>query len=599
MASFLETIFGAGQRFVSAVQAQIGQAPGPETRSADAECMHEQWQLIADVMEGSTAIKRGGEKYLPKFEKKSAKKYRRRLADAPWRPIFASAVEGLTSRPFAKPITLAGTVSKRMNLYGNENVDGCGNNISVFSRRIFDAGVTYGLAAIFVDFSRVIPRADGVPLTVADEREQNLRPYWIEVRAQDLIDVKTDFLGGREVVTHARWFECGVVRDGFGEKQVDRIRAVELDAAGKPHWALWEKQPGGGYEQIASGDMSIPEIPLVRFFTGRRKGTIAVKPPLYDLAIVALEHYRAMARTTEIENFSGWPCLVGVGMSKPAAGKERDPLTGESSEAPVMELGPGITLFAPPAGAEGKTDWKIIGPDAALVAEVAKIPERVLEHFNKLAMEPAIPRSNVTATATAIDNSRAHSALEAWAGALKDALDQALRLTAMWVNEPDAVTAVVSTDFVSQIANTDEAKVLADAQKRGVVSGETERSELKRRGILSPDWIEEEELARLAFEQEGLEGETLIDPVTGAVLIKPMTTNAQTANQIAKQAQDETRQRMQDFAANANPQNPRTFGDGNRESRPRTDRAEAHRDRREGQPSSIETQLQHQLGRKL
>ena len=508
--------------------------------------MGAQWQLIGDVMEGTDSIKRGGEKYLPRFPKESLGKYRRRLADAPWRPIFPSAVEGLTSRPFAKPITLAGPVSEKMKRYGAENVDGCGNSISVFSRRIFDAGVTYGLAAIFVDYTRVIQSADGKPLTVADEREQNLRPYWIEIRAQDLIDVKTDFRGGREVVTHARWFECGVVRDGFGEKQVDRIRVVELDAVGKPHWELWEKQTGGNYESVASGEMSIPEIPFVRFFTGRRKGAIAVKPPLYDLAIVALEHYRAMARTTEIENFSGWPTLVGVGMSKPAAGKERDPITGEASEAPVMELGPGITLFAPPVGAEGKTDWKIIGPDAALVAEVAKSPERVLEHFNKLAMEPTIPRSNVTATATAIDNSRAHSALEAWAGALKDALDQALRLTSMWVNEADVVTAVVSTDFVSQIANTDEAKVLADAQKRGVISGETERAELKRRGLLSPDWIEETELARLAYEQEGLEGETLIDPITGAVLIAPLTTNAKTANDIAKQAQDETRQRMQE-----------------------------------------------------
>ncbi|MBR1281620.1 DUF4055 domain-containing protein [Bradyrhizobium sp. AUGA SZCCT0177] len=196
-----------------------------------------------------------------------------------------------------------------------------------------------------------------------------------------------------------------------------------------------------------------------------------------------------------------------------------DASTGERETASQIEIGPGITLFAPPSGAEGKTDWKIIGPDAALVAEVAKSPERVMDEFRRLAMEPMVQKSgNVTATASAIDNSRAHSAIEAWAGGLKDALDQALKFTSMWLQQSDQVTANVSTDFVAMVGSTEEAKVIADAQKRGVLSGKTERAELKRRSILAPDWNEDEEDEQIALEREGLEPEEPFNPVNGDLL---------------------------------------------------------------------------------
>jgi hypothetical protein len=83
----------------------------------------------------------------------------------------------------------------------------------------------------------------------------------------------------------------------------------------------------------------------------------------------------------------------------------------------------------------------------------------------------------------------------------------------------DTTTANVATDFAALSgASTDEAKVLASAQQRGVISGETERAELKRRSILGPDWSEEEAVVRIATEREGLEPEYQIDPASGEPL---------------------------------------------------------------------------------
>jgi|tagenome__1003787_1003787.scaffolds.fasta_scaffold20989750_13 hypothetical protein len=502
---YLSDLFGFGARLVNLPPAGFGtsgatgSSHGPESPSSDALCMVQPWQIISDVVAGHDQVKMRGEKYLCRFESESIQKYRRRLLDAPWRPIFNAAVESITSRPFRNPVSLGGEVSPKIDVF-SQDVDSCGNNLNVFARRFFNASVTYGVGALFVDYTRVVQPTDGNALTLADERGMNARPFWVLIQPQDLIAVRTTRVNGREVYSHVRWSECETVPIGaFGESVVERVRVVELDAAGKPYWTLYECDAGGDYVEVASGEITIPEIPLVLFFTGQKEhGTFAVKPPLYDLAIMALEYYRSLARATEIQTFSGWPTLVGKGLSKDGG----DELT----------VGPGITLYAP-----GDTaDWHIIGPDAALVEQVNTGPDEVLQAFNSLAMQPQVPKSgNVTATASALDNSKAHSAVEAWSYGLKDALDQALHYTAMWFNESDTATAVVSTDFDAAIGSADEAKVLASAQQRGVISGETERGELKRRGILSPDFEEEQELMRIASEQQGLQPEFTIHPTTG------------------------------------------------------------------------------------
>jgi hypothetical protein len=76
----------------------------------------------------------------------------------------------------------------------------------------------------------------------------------------------------------------------------------------------------------------------------------------------------------------------------------------------------------------------------------------------------------------------------------------------------------ISTDFIAMAGSTDEARAIGDAQKRGVVSAKTERVELKRRGILGPDYNEDEEEQRLAEEQQGLESEEPMNPINGDVI---------------------------------------------------------------------------------
>lgn len=501
--NWLSSLFGPGPRHTLQTLVRKKDVAGPDTLSADVALMQGKWSVIDDWLEGVDAVKAAGQKYLPQFHNEPAAEYARRLASAPFRPAFTSALESICAKPFTSAVVLAGKPSERMKRFAYD-VDSCGSSLDVFAQALFASGVSHGIAAFLVDYTAILPRADGHPRSIAEERAIGARPYWVRIPVRDLIDVRLKMVNGRERCTHLRFRSCSSVHDGYSEEVVEQIFEYDVASNDAVYFKVHQRTTNA-WEVVRSGRATITEIPLVVFRTGERIGAVAVRFWAHGLAIMAIEYFRSLSRSNEIATFSGWPSLVIKGMREP----------GDKSAQPEITVGP-RTVFN--VGADG--DAKYEGPDAALVAEVAKDPERVADAFSKLAMEPTLPKSHTSATSAAIDNSRAHSAIQRWAIGLNDALNNGLRFTSMWLGESDETTAVVPTDFVAQVGPNEDARIIGDAQKRGVLSAKTERAELKRRGILAPDWDENAETLQLAIEQEGLEPEELIDPTSGESIVR-------------------------------------------------------------------------------
>jgi hypothetical protein len=89
---------------------------------------------------------------------------------------------------------------------------------------------------------------------------------------------------------------------------------------------------------------------------------------------------------------------------------------------------------------------------------------------------------------------------------------------AIYFGIADTATAAVHTDFAGDASGVDEAKVLADAEKRQIISKKVERQELQRRNILGPHYKSEDDEIQIAAETEGLEPEEPIDPINGDVI---------------------------------------------------------------------------------
>lgn len=475
-----------------AMATQQKQTADAFTESADHIEMARWLRKIEDVLAGEECIKAAGEKYLPRWKKENAESYRRRLAATPWWPGFADAVENITGKPFASPLAVEGD-DGATNAIGQklsdvtDDVDGAGNGIHVFARDLFADGIANGMAGILVDFP-----ADGAEevKTLADERKRAARPYWAHIKAGNILACYFESVGGRQFIRHLRFRECYTEQDGYGEKSVERVRVMEPG-----RFEVWERSAGGAPLMVESGKVTLPIVPFVPFYAGKRFGNYGVKPPLLELANKNISIFQKLSRKEQTFTLAGFPMLKIKGASESDVGKTRD---DNGKAEPEIEVGPGITILLP-RDTDGTTgDADFISPEADVLTEIRNDVEADIKEFLRLAKQPMMPGSGTTtATANALEASKANSAISTWALALKDALDQALAITCAWMNLKPTATVSVPTDFTSDMRPDSDVQVLLTARAQREISLETFWGEWKRRGMLSADFDPAQELHRL------------------------------------------------------------------------------------------------------
>jgi hypothetical protein len=469
--------------------------PGPNDESGAYRSMSSTWQKITDIRAGADAVRAKGTAYLPKFEEEGQKDYERRNASAPWRPEFNDALGSLVAKPFSRDVGVTGAETDELKAF-IEDVDTRGNNLTVFARDMMADGVSYGLHGILVDH----PPNPGTR-TVAEERAAGLRPYFVHVKAEQLIAVYFAMVSGKMRAVHARIRETVVERAGFAEKVVVQVRVLDPGT-----WQVWrenDKKEWGVHDQ---GATSLPYVPLVIWFTGERKGDHEVKPPLKDLADLLIELYRALSREDEVLNFAGYPMLSGNGFNKPAE---------------KIVVGPRSILYAP--GAEGiTTSWTFIQPDSSNLAEIRAKIGAIQADMHRLGMMPMVQKAGgISATATAVDTAKAHSVLQMWSITLKDALEQAFVIAEAYGKRESKVEIDVFTDFTADPFAQAPLNALREARKSGDLSRRTYWQGLRRFDVLPADFDAEAEDEQIATETEGLEPEQPIDPRTGLPIVQP------------------------------------------------------------------------------
>jgi hypothetical protein len=185
-----------------------------------------------------------------------------------------------------------------------------------------------------------------------------------------------------------------------------------------------------------------------------------------------------------------------------------------------ITIGPHKVLFAPPSMEGRPGAWAFIEPSAESLNFLKNDLEALRKSMKDLGMQP-LTDANLTVVTTANVAAKAHNAVQAWALGLKDALQQAWKFTALWLNQKDEPLVNVHTDFgVDQEAGT-ELDALLKAEGQGILSKKTVQEEFKRRGVLSDDFDPDEEEQLLAEQQSNdtLQPEKMIDPVTGQPLV--------------------------------------------------------------------------------
>jgi hypothetical protein len=505
----------------------------PSTTSGAFNTMSPVWDKINTILAGTGAMRASNTTYLPKHEKEKDSAYGRRLEISTLLNMTQLTLDSWVGRPFSDPVQISEDMPDDFKPIF-DNVDLQGDGIGVFSRNWFKEGLAKAFAHVLVDFPLTGPRTNR---SLADDRQENLRPYWSFIAPENLFFASSTIHQGQEVLTHIRIRENEIVRIGFAESLIQRIRVfdrflpgelmpdmVDLEGNLLPEvfdeggalrppfmeggvfvstWVRVEKK-GGDEEWIMESPpfrIDIEEIPLVTFYADRQ-GLMMGKPPSEDLVDLNIRHWQTSSDQNNILVATRFPILA---------------VSGVTEDEADSVIGPNRTLSTP--SDQGK--WYYVEHSGKAIAagrqDMLDLEEQ-MAHYGAdfLRKRPG----SATATAKALDSAEATSPLQDATIRFNDALANAVRLTAMWMNmDPEAVgTVSVQTDFGPEEILQGDLQELGNARRARDLSRQNYLEELKRRGALDDEFdpdenekqLEEERTASMS--EFGLVGGQEINP---------------------------------------------------------------------------------------
>lgn len=435
------------------------------------------------LMGGSEAMRRAGKTYLPKFESESTDAYEARLKSSWLFNGYAKAAADMTGRVFAKPVELAEGVPPQVEEWA-KNIDMEGRDLSTFARMVFEDGVSgSGISYIMVDAP---PRKANV--TQAQAKAQNLRPYLVHLRVEDILGWKSETIANVTTLTQVRILETVTEPsdDEFAEKEIEQIRVldrtdngvqVRIFRKGKDEQWRIEGEPyftGAG------------EITIVPFYACRT-GFFTGKPLLNDLADVNIAHWQSQSDQRNILHFARVPILF-------AAGRNED-------EGPLVISASTATTASDPSA---KLEWvEHSGQAISAGRQDLKDLEFQMETHG-LQLLVARPGGQ-SATGEALDAQKETSTLSMTADELQDALEQAVIWMAQYGGVEVAEGSVaVNKEFGVSMMGAQELTAMLSAVNTGNLSKETFLRELKRRGMIRSDIDIDEELDRIEEDDNDL-----------------------------------------------------------------------------------------------
>ena len=298
----------------------VGGSDSPFTRTRAVMDMVKGWEIMKAVTNGTEYLRDNSEAFLPLEPREDYTAYLSRVNRAVFSPYTQRLIRAATGLIMRKPITLIGD-SYWTDIFAKD-VDGCGSDLDEYARRVLICSLTYGQSHILVDY----PAPTGA-LSLAEERAQNRRPYWIEIDPTNIYGWRLDREVNYGSMIQVRIAEKAVVPSGeFGEQVFDQVRVIEPGkfsiyrkvSPKKDLINLQDTTYAGNfdgpenekdYELVDSGAFSLGEVPLVSIYSGKTD-TLTSKPPLLDIAYLNLAHFQRQADLIHSLHVASQPMLV-------------------------------------------------------------------------------------------------------------------------------------------------------------------------------------------------------------------------------------------------------------------------------------------------
>lgn len=414
---------------------------------------YDNWVTMRDLEKGSSAIKKGGLKYLPGLDDPSL--YPSYLCGACFYPIFRKTLDSLCGMVFRRCPSY--TYPKGME-YVDTDITSLKEPIMSFSRRLLRSALLYGRGAVVVD----APVSGGNPfLTLYDAFEVidwDLDTSEGEVKLKSLTVVYKD---GYAVVDGTRT-ETWRAKHYFKSEGICKVRTTD------PATFPTEIDLASGTETIIRGvdGKGLPYIPAILFNGDNLNVTKVDVPLLQDIGDLTLSAYRSSANLEWACKFTAMPHRYITGTDPTSLGSNGR-----------IRLGPsGVTVIE-------SSDAKIAPVETPDLSPLEKAVESKLSYAVMLGANLTIPDAKVeeSAEAARLRESSKHGNLAAVAQNLSVVMKRALQIMAELLNlDTDACLFDYNSNFFPEVVDAAIVTALISGWEKGAVLTEDLREVLGR-----------------------------------------------------------------------------------------------------------------------
>lgn len=488
-------------------------ADDPSQRMLALQRMDDDLKLIHTLLGGTRSMREAGSEYLPLHPNESHAAHTSRLEKAVLLNVLEDSIDNCVSRVFEEEMRLSEEAPELL-LEWVDNIDLEGTNLHDFGRKVMRYGLEDGIVHVLADFPRIPSTRDEagnfVLPTLAEERALGLRPYLSVIRQQALIAAYFERVGGESICTHLRFKVTETTRDGFAEREVERIHVLEPGYFAIYEQRTHEDQKTGQsttvWEMVEEGELRKSATELwdrVPFYTyiasNAKKGPVEVKPPFQDLAYLNVRHWQSTADQQNILDHARFPMLAVSGFQGPI----RTPVQDDEGTPTLVEhapftVGPRTVLTtSDPAG-----KWYYVEHTGSAIEAGSEELERLEDQMRVSGVDPLLPKGpgDQTATERSIDESKARAPLEVWARNLGNFMENAIEGMAEWVGADIEVTVHVNTEVGLGVGDATEMQNIIQLRAMGEISRWTLYQEMMRRGLLGPNFDPRLETMRMALE---------------------------------------------------------------------------------------------------
>lgn len=460
----------------------------PADLNAATTDMRKEIKISRDIYGGNRTVKAEEETYLPKNPKEESTPYKARLARTPFFNAYKKTVKGLTGMAFRKPATLE-TTNKELEEH-MDNVDMAGSDVWKFAMDVFEGGITDGGMLIIVDMAS----SAGIA-TLAQERESGKRPYWIPIRAENVLNWRSENRAGKLVLTQITVrIDVEEPNGDFACKEFSEYRVFT-----ETYWQRWRHPVVKGNEDkskvvlLEAEVHTLGEVPAV-LFNANPEAFFRHRPPLMDLVYENIGHFQLRSDYLNNLHYASVGVLALSGVDPPTLGEDTKEVVWGSDSV----------LYLP----ESAKAWFVEHQGKATGAskdELQAIEERMARMGLALL---AAQDADVKATKLRFDKAENDAPLVFMVQELSKAMNGALEMHKKWLGIKDDSEYVPNKDFTPEPYSAEEIKTLSALVGAGQLSLETMWTLLKAGETLPDDFDAKEEQTRLANEGANLETET-------------------------------------------------------------------------------------------